>query len=300
MTSTQHVRPDARPFVLACVDGTDDGDRAIRFAVEEAHRRGCGLHLVHVQMPPVVAPPMVPIVSPSTLHEVAAGILKSAEQRAREHGWTEPDLEVVHSVGPRRDAILRAAQGAGCIVLGRRSSSLDHLLTGSTTASVAAHADVPVASVSEAWEPAAAHGLVVVGIDGPEVLAELARAGFEEARRRSARVEVLHAWRPAGIYDAAIGTHAVASTWRTRSRDDLTQWVHDLGHEVTRGVEWVITAEYDRPTTALAEASTRADLLVLGRHSHGTRLQRALGSTAHTLLRAAWSPVMIVPVPRHD
>ena len=251
--------------MLACVDGTQDGDRALRYAVKEARRRGTGLRIVHVEGPSVVSPPMVALAPVSTLHEVAAGIVKDAEAQARRLGWTDPDLEVIQTGGPRRDAILDFATDAVCIVLGRRSSAIDHLLTGSTTTAVAAHAAVPVISVPEQWDPSGdPAGWVVVGVEGRQALSSLLTMAMAEARSRKARLEVLHAWRPTGVYDVAVGQHVVASGWRAQTRDLLTERVHDLRRDADDQVEWTVTAEYDRPTVALVNASERADLVVLG------------------------------------
>ena len=300
MTSTPSPSPTSRgrAVVLACVDGTEDGDRALHYAVKEARRRGTGLRIVHVEAPSVVSPPMVALAPVTTLHEVAAEIVKAAEARARRLGWSDPDLEVIQTGGPRRDSIFDFAADAVCIVLGRRSSALDHLLTGSTTTAVAEHAGVPVISVPEHWDPAAnPRGWVVLGVEGREALAGLLATAMAEARSRGARLEVLHAWRATGVYDAAIGQHAVASGWRAQTSDLLTERVHDLRRDTDDQVEWTVNTEYDRPATALVKASERVDLVVLGRRGHSTPLHRGLGSTTRTVLRAGRCPVMVVPPP---
>ena len=286
-------------FVVVCVDGSSDSERAIRFGVQEARRRGVGLRLVHVQAQVVPMAAMLPAVPASTLHEVAAGIVKSSEETARSSGWDEPDVDVVLENGPRRDAIFAHTGDAACIVLGRRSSTVDHLISGSTTSSLAAHADVPVISVPDGWEPSAHHDLVVAGIDACdcEEGRTVIDAAFEEAGRRSARLRLLHAWRPANIYDMAIDSRVLSDLWAGKAQEGLADQAR-----ATRGsetVEWSARAAYDRPALALHRASGEADLLVVGRHGHDSRIHLSLGSTARAVLRAARCPVMVVPTVPH-
>jgi nucleotide-binding universal stress UspA family protein len=302
-TSTRGGGETPRPVVLACVDGTADGDRALSYAVAEATRRGAGLRVVHVQVPDVVTPRMTPLVPPTTLHEIAADVVKNAEQHARTFGWTDPDLDLVLGTGPRREAILHAARGAVCVVTGRRSATVDHLLTGSTTAAVAAHASVPVLSVPEGWRPDWSDGDVVVGVEDEQSSVALVAEAFRAAAGRSDSVRVVHAWRPTGIYDAAIGTHAVRQQWTETRRAQLTEWVHaavdDDGAPIAT-TPWTVVADYERPAIALVEASRHADLLVVARHGHASLLHPSLGATTRTVLRAAHCPVLVVPTTGHE
>jgi nucleotide-binding universal stress UspA family protein len=289
--------------VLACVDGTADGDRALAYAVAEATRRGAGLRVVHVQAPLLVKPSMTPVLPPTTLHEIAAGVVKTAEQHARTFGWSDPDLDVVLSPGPLREAILDAAQDAVCIVTGRRSATVDHLLTGSTTAALAAHALVPVLSVPEGWRPDWSDGDVVVGVEDEQTSHALIAEAFRAAAQRSDSVRLVHAWRPTGIYDAAIGTHAVKQRWAETRRDELTEWMHaavDKDGAPIASTPWTVAADYERPAIALVEASRRADLLVVARHGHASLLHPRLGATTRTVLRAAHCPVLVVPTTGHE
>jgi len=286
-----------RPIVVAAIDGTVDSDHALRYAVGEAHRRAAGLRLVHVQPQTVLMAPMLPAVPAATLHEVAAAVVKDAEEAAHAYGWTGPGLEVVIADGPRTPAILDHARDAACIVVGRRHSAAGHLFTGSTSSSLAAHADIPVLCVpSGDGEERATR--VVVGVDSYETLDELLVAGFDEARSRGIPLEVMHAWRPALVYDAAIGGRVLEHDWADTVRDGLTRRIHRIHSHPD--VEWCVTAHYEAPATALHEASEKAALLVLGRHGHEGWSARHLGATVRALLRAAECPVLIVPVARHD
>jgi nucleotide-binding universal stress UspA family protein len=282
---------DTQPLVLVGVDGTEDGRRAVHYAVHEATRRGARLRIVHVQQELVPLAPMALPIPEATLHEVAAGILKQAEEQARELGYSDPDLETVLRTGPRDTALLVEAADAACVVVGRRSSPVQHLLTGSTTAALATHAHVPVVSVPQSWDPEVLHGLVAVGINGSHLASQTLEVALAEARVRHARLEIVHAWRPAAQYDAVIGGRTLARDWTLATRASLTGWVHEL--HPNSDVEWTVDPSYQSPAVALHEATRGADLLVLGRHGHRSPFGQTLGSVTRALLRASECPVMV-------
>ena len=261
--SCEQVEP-RRGIVVVAVDGSPDSDRAVRFAVGEAQRRGHGLRLVHVESQSSMWAPIPSAWPTVTFREVAGAVVKTAAYEARMFGWSGSEIDLVIAHGPRRPAILEHTADASCLVIGRRSSTVDHVLTGSTTSSLAAHADVPVISVPKSWDPDVRYGLVVTGVDvcrcdeGRDVVS----AAFAEAAARGSRLELTHAWRPDGVYDVAIGAN-------------------------------------ERPALALHDISEHADLLVVGRHGHDSRAHRSLGSTARAVLRSSRCPVMVVPTAPH-
>lgn len=280
-------------MVLVGVDGTEDGLRALHFAVQEAARRTARLRIVHVQQQFATVAPMSALVPDPTLHEVAASILKHAEEQARMFGSAKPDLDTVLRTGPRNTVLLIEAADAACIVVGRRSSQLQHLLTGSTTSALAAHAHVPVISVPQTWSPVVHHGLVVVGINGSHLASQTLDVALAEARVRQARLEIVHAWRPSGQYDAILGSGTLARDWTRATRNSLTRWIHEL--HPNADVEWSIVPAYQNPAVALHEATQAADLLVLGRHGSRAPFGQTLGSVARALLRAGECPIMVAP-----
>jgi len=290
MTSKQPAGP-----VVVAVDGSPDGTRALQYGVEEAHRHGTGLRIVHVQPQTLVMSPMLPLVPGDSLHDIAAHILKQAEQQARDFGWTGPDLDPVLANGGRYLELVEHARDATCLVVGRRSSTVRHLLTGSTSSALAGEAPVPVICVPETWNPdSGMGGRVVVGVERPEHLHPLLAVAFEEARCRLGRVHLLHAWRPRLQYDAVIGDRVLKQDWVHQTQELLTGLVHD--DQPGSDVEWTVEARYTDPAHALHEAGETSDLLVLGRHGYDSGIHRELGSTVRALLRTSTCPVLVVPM----
>ena len=150
--------------VTVAVDGTDAGRRALRYGVELAVSVGSPLRLVHVRHENIVLAPMMPLLPDPTLDEVAERVMSAAVAESRRLGWSGPAPEMVRGKAPRVPAIVEAARGSRCVVLGTRSSTSAHLFTGSTTNGVAAHADVPVVCVPEPWDPEVRFHKVAVGV----------------------------------------------------------------------------------------------------------------------------------------
>jgi len=285
-----------RPVVVA-IDGTDDGARALRYAVDEARRTGRGLRLVHVAAQTAPMAPMLPAYADRTLREIARSVLADAERHARDLTDDMVEVEAFLGHGPRVPAILDRCTDAFRVVVGQRAAAAKRFFTGSTTTGVAAHAPCPVVCVPAAWTPTGEHGPVVAGVDGSTASGAVLAVAAEEASTRRARLTVLHAWRPEGQYDAAIGSRVLADRWRTEADRGLAELAGGLADEhPDLQVDRVLA--YELPRTALVDASGGAQLIVVGRTGASRPFGVLLGSVARTLIRAAECPVLVVPVSR--
>jgi nucleotide-binding universal stress UspA family protein len=291
---TMQTDTDASKVVVVGVDGTADGARALRFAVAEADRIGGFLRIVHVHPGGIPEPgsPRMPVRMGASWHEVAAQVVKDAEQQARQLGDTDPRLEAVLMAGTRKTVLLEQSAGAACVVLGARRAPWQHLVAGSTTTALAAHAQVPVIAVPRTWDPDDPHGKVVVGTDVTEV-GPVVTVAFDAARARHAAVQVVSAWRPRPPYD---DVGAFVDAWRLDVRSALTRAIEEAG--IACGTEWHVSAPYAPALAALHQAGLRADLLVVGRHGHSAPHGLRIGSITRALIRTSTCPVMVVPTAR--
>lgn len=286
--------PEGGPVVVA-VDGSDDGRRALRYAVGLAGAYGAPLRLVHVRHENVMLSPMLPLFPDPTLGEIAQHVLDGAVHDAERFGWTGPAIDAVLASGPRVAALLDHTRDARCLVVGRRSSTAEHLFTGSTTNGVVAHCEVPVLSVPDSWNPEVRFHQVTVGIDDTPEAETLAEAAAQAAADLDAGVVVLHAWRPSGQYDAAVGQHGPAQRWETGTRpvvDGILEPVRARHPNIKIDVE----LRYQQAATALHSLSRDSDLVVIGRHARHRRFSPLVGGTAHTVLRTSTCPVLVVPL----
>jgi nucleotide-binding universal stress UspA family protein len=286
--------------VVVGVDGSEQGERAVRYAVSEARRRGTGITLVHAVHETAPMSAMLPLYSVESFVEVGRRLVRDAERHVDE---IAPDIAVGTSVkaGSRVGVILDAAEDASVVVLGHRARSFaGRVLTSSTTTGVAARAHCPVVSVPDRWVPATEHRRIVVGIDESRAAHDALGLAFAEARRRDATLVALHAWRLPTAYDDISYAQVATDEWMRTAREEMDKSLapfRDVYPDVV--VEPEFRHEYAGP--ALCAATEGADLIVVGRRGHGAPLGIYLGSLARMLIREGRCPVEIAPQePRHE
>jgi nucleotide-binding universal stress UspA family protein len=111
---------------------------------------------------------------------------------------------------------------------------------------------------------------------------------FEAARSRRASLRVLHAW------DASAGVRAIVKGYvdpLDRLEEQLAPF-RELFPDVKATEEMV----YDNVLPALVEASSSADLLVVGSHGRNVLTGTLLGSAGHGVLHHAHCPVAVITV----
>ncbi|WP_426512795.1 universal stress protein [Dactylosporangium sp. McL0621] len=150
------VRSDERPDgpeagrVVVGVDGSNDADRALHFAFEQASYRGVGLTAVLAYLWPASTGPadMLPL-------PYDAGALREDERRALAEstsGWAEQypgvDFRLVAVSGRSAPVLIERTAGAELVVVGSRGrGGFTGLLLGSVSQAVIHHAACPVAVV---------------------------------------------------------------------------------------------------------------------------------------------------------
>jgi len=236
----------------------------------------------------------MPLFGADALRSIGLQVIQDASEQVRELSDNEVVTEEVLSHGNLVPAILSHAQCASGIVMASRSGGAQHLLTGSTTVGVLAGSHVPVICVPPAWNPDARHGRVVVGIANP-ASKSLVEPALARAREQGEGLTLLHAWRPKGLYDTAIGGQALVEIWERESEKTMREMLA-ARREGYPDVEVDVDLRYDQPAAALVSASQDADLLVLGRRGHRGPPGVAVGSIARVLMHAAACPVEILPV----
>lgn len=131
---------------------------------------------------------------------------------------------------------------------------------------------------------------VVVGVDGSHFARHAVNWAADEAVLRGARLELLHAWDP-----KAFGAHdwygdllrdAGAETLRTEAAR-VRRWHAEL----------TVTTQmaHGNAATVLADASTRAGLLVVGRRGLGGFAGMLMGSVSRSLAGHSACPLLVAP-----
>ena len=265
--------------VLVAVDSVDC-EAALEYAVAEARRRGCGLHLVHVARPALghscalddvcLVEDELRLAGHIELDAAAARAQNLIDEQAPDDDRLSVSTELTH--GSVVAALQALSRHAALIVMehhgmgpGGETSSL------SVTAGVAAVAHCPVAAVPDGWRLGAdGAGAVVVGVEDPERDTVLLETALHEATRRDAHLCVVRA--PAGD----------------------VQHPTDVVHLEEADVPVDVIVEEGPAAEVLLRHANNGVLLVVGRHHRRHVVGAPLGRTARALLRDSLVPVLVV------
>jgi len=271
--------------VVAATDGSEESLRAVEWAAGEAVRRVVPLRIVSAApLPPVMTAlqiqPELDRVADFLRSERELALDVAASRAARR----APGLVIVTDPvdGPPAHAVVESGSSASMLVVGSRGAGAFTVLTlGSVSRYAAAHAPCPVVVIRDLLPVAS--GLVGVGVGDLDGCAESLAFAFEEASLRKARVLAIHACSAPGPAAAVAAGQLVGlmEVWR-----DKYPGV-PVNQEVVPG----------HPARALIGLSTRADVVVMGRHD-GHPGPHGPGPVRHAVLSHAHGPIAVVPAGR--
>ncbi|WP_424890171.1 universal stress protein [Streptomyces sp. XH2] len=229
------------------------------------------------------------------LYEAARAGVNAAAERVRSRC---PGLRTVPhlTTEPAARALVRAGRNAALTVVGTRGhGGFTGLLLGSVSLRVAAHCTGPLLVVRGDGDRS--RGVVLVGL-ASEADTDAVRFGFQEARRRGAALQVLHAWQ----YAAVPGVLPPAELhWddpgdQKRCEAAVPGFATAVLREEYPDVEVRTESVYRGAGRALVEASAEADVVVLAAHRPRHPLGLQLGPVTHSVLHHAHCAVALVPV----
>lgn len=280
-----------KPIVVG-TDGSRSSLRAVDWATREAVLRDVPLRIVSVYAIEPRTPLVIRPGSGCRRHcETAGQALQEAGDRAdmAAHGLT---IDTSLLIGEPAPVLADAARNALMLVVGSDGvSGPVSTAFGSVTRYTAAHA--PCTVVIHRDEAPARHRIVagIRDVDGGDATLDFA---FDEASRREAHllvVQVRHRSRPAGAGGSDVKPKRVSSAAFLRLARLLEPWQGKYP-EVKVGAEVI----HARPGQALAEITSSADLLVLGRHEeHPCGTDSHLEPATLTVLEHAHGPIAMVP-----
>ncbi|HXZ71797.1 MAG TPA: universal stress protein [Streptosporangiaceae bacterium] len=278
MTSTIHG-------ILVGYDGSPDSEQALRWAAREARWRGSVLTVCHA-----CAPGQARAASgdgrasghmPPAGDQNLAGALRFA-QELMGAGQARPLL----AAGPAAHVLCEHSADADMVVVGARGrGGLPGMLLGSVGQQVCAHARGRVVVVRGHWHPAAGYvpGPVVVGADGSDGSRAAIAFAAEEAMLRA--VPVL------AVCALADSPGSLGGAGRMQEAFD-----RDIARREKEYPELAILRQvtFSQPRTALLEATSGAQLLVVGSRGRGGLEGMPLGSVSQAMLHHARCPVGVV------
>jgi len=303
MVPLEASRPPVFGRVVVGLDDLHDGRAALEWAADAAARAASDLEIVHgVQVTPAVdpwtagyAPEILEHLEGVVWDELGQARLIAAQ---RMHGEVRATLVHDHA----RPALLTAAARADLLVTGARRRSrlrsglLGGFQLGSTSLFAASHAPCPVVVV----RGPATEGTrdLVVGYDGSSSATAAARWALTHARDTGAQVRIVTVWR--SVADLTLGLDPT-SVARTRDDDetaararleDVLGWLREEEPTVAVTGTAVNSAH---PDEVLLEAAGTCALLVVGSRGHSAFTSALIGSTSHSVLHHAATPVVVVP-----
>jgi nucleotide-binding universal stress UspA family protein len=278
------------PAVVVGVDGSESNKAAVQYAVSEAAEADRPLVLVGaVEDLGYRALDAYSCLDADREWGVLTRIAQDAERR-------HPCLPVhrVVEFGNTVTCLLDHSKRAQLVVLGKRGlGTFSRIMLGSTSTSVAGRSDTPVVVVPTGWRRDEHAGRrVVVGVELGDPENRALRHAFEEAERRAAPIDVVHAidiepilaWDP--VLDEPTYRHL-----ESRDQRHLEDVVEPLRADYP-SVPVTLCDERGNAASVLLERSQDAQLLVIGRHYSGVF---GLGCTARAVLHYAEVPVAVVP-----
>jgi nucleotide-binding universal stress UspA family protein len=279
--------------VVAGVDGSEESLCAVEWAALEAQRHRAPLRIVAAPalLPRMRAHPQGQETVAARLQGESCRALDEAITRAREVA-SGLLIDVDLLTGPPALAVTQSGSGALMLVVGARGSGgFAAMMLGSVSRYAAMQASCPVVVVRE--ETSAVHREVVVGIRDPNDTAGTLAYAFDEAALRGATLVAVHSWNcsRSALSDHPGGQDAVriASEAEVNLSEVLRAW-----RDKYPAVPVWQDVMHDHPAHVLVSYSSRADLVVIGRHdtpgSHP-----AIGGIQHALLNHGRGPIAIVP-----
>lgn len=281
--------------VVVAVDGSRSALEAVTWAAQEAGWRKAELRIVHVLSPLHPGSAMA-----AEIMEQVNTALRSAadlvlEEAARTACSVSAEVQVTGSVlrGPVAATLIDQSIAAQVLVLGARGiGAVSHLLLGSVSTHVVAHAHCPVVVTRSVESSPAAR--VVLGVDGSGSSEAAVGFAFAQASVRSAELVAVHC-----VSD--LSGPAVDLVLSEDYQEQMKVAGQRLLSEALAGCEEGSTevsvrhvVQVDHPATALLNAARGAELLVVGSHGRGAFSGMLLGSVSQEVLRRADCPVAVV------
>jgi nucleotide-binding universal stress UspA family protein len=278
--------------VVVAVDGSDDSERAVGWAVPEARRRGLRLVAVHA-VPHLLRDDEAPSIADQRTR--VDRVLQAVRQQAAHAPATEVEIRRLEPLGFEVAGAVVDAVGPGdLLVLGARGhGKVTGLLLGSVSQYAVRHAPGTVVVVRDQRDGDASR--TVVGLDDTDAAYAALEWALDRAATTGDEVTALRAWHAPALAGAAtmmpLPEDAVyrQDVARDLLETDLAPW-----REKFPGVLLTAEAVPGRPGHLLAVASQHAALVVVGSRHRGPVAGTLLGSVGQAVVHHAACPVAVV------
>ncbi|MFC4114464.1 universal stress protein [Nonomuraea zeae] len=277
--------------IVVGADGSDAATAAVEWAADDAARAATRLRIVHVvdrssyELAKFSAPDRGEAV---TLN--AESVLTEAEAVARKR---QPGIDVTCELHEGAAATVLRGQAGDCaeiVIGGSGLGGFPGAVLGSVSTHVAGHAHGPVVVVRS--DLGTVHGEIVVGLDDYHAGEPALAYAFEQAMRRASTLRAVYAWQPPAHAHIPDSAHDLDEMHAARCRTAaavLRGWRQRYPQ-----VQVIEDVRRAHPVDALAGASEKADLVVVGSQGRGAIGTVMLGSVTLGVLHHARNSVAVV------
>lgn len=301
MTNSHRTHQQADLGVLLGYDGSPHAQLALTWAARTASARGTKLTVMTAYTVPYVVSGMASeAVDPhadSPSRRGAEATLDDARQRLADHdGPVDYRLEYGDASGVMLDLSWRAEIA---VVGSRGRGGFVGRLLGSVASAIPAHSKCPTVVVAAEGDGLPSADLpVVVGVDGSEHSRVACLAAADAAKGLGAELQVVMALPP---LDGALLWYPELSARKDEVRDRYAKFSQEqlddlLGtlREQRPDVEFTSELRDGTPTQVMVQATSQAQLTVVGTRGQGAVSGTLLGSVSRSVLHRAHGPVMVV------
>lgn len=254
------------PLVVVGVDGSDDGLRAVRFGANVALRVDGELLLVNAVDDTLMAGAWGVVYDPEVLQSAGLTANEQARDLALSIGLPDHRVKTEVVMGSPGGVMARLSEVADLVVVGRRAATgVERMFVGSTSVAVVANASCPVVVISAAAhpDPVGQKGIVGVGLQTSPGSEKTLAAGFEQAQRLGARLEIVHAIQPpVGLFARKLSPTELDEQVRF-AKGGIEAIANEVGLHYPQ-VQYRVDVAADSPINELVSRSAGYDLLVVG------------------------------------
>lgn len=270
--------------VIVGVDGSAVANDALRFAADEAERRGARLVIAHAGAARTSGEPADEL-------RTSGGDLPTESVEIATAGHPDLPCETVVRSGDPARVLIELSADADLVVVGtHRTGRTQGFVLGSMSQQVAGQARCPVVAVSG---PApSATGPVVLGASGSVGGLAALRFACEEARRRGTIVHCLRA-----IDESTVPAHGLHAG--REIAEQTIEYLSGVAAVEYPGVPFVGELCLSGPFGALEDAAREASLVVLGTRQLDGEVLPHLGPIGSWLLHQTRCPLVIVNQAEH-
>jgi nucleotide-binding universal stress UspA family protein len=287
--------PGTEHLIVVGTDGSGHANKAVAWAASQALRTGSTLELVTAYGTGYVL--VKPNEGKLAMNEVLDGAQAIAEKRA-------PGITITRRIypGAPEGVLMEEAAGADLLVVGSRGlGGFKGGLLGSVSRKCVHRAPCPVLVIrgrddvgdgTATADDASVPHRIVVGLDGSPSSYAATEWAARQAELTGATLDVVAAWELPQSYGWSL---PIPSDWDPAQDDkELLENSLEPIRAAHPGVAIHATVVEGHPSTVLENASSGADLLVVGSRGHGEVAGVLLGSVSEHSVIHARCPVLVL------